>query len=631
MQNSLKTKNQTKIQAMKRIGSFLAAFLILQPALAVEFTATVDKNELAPDETLVLSLTVRSEGSLQIEDQPRLPDMKGFEVLGSWNASKMNSSYINGKFQTIQEMVYNYTLAPAGKGKFTIGPAQLTYQGQTLTTKPILITVSDQPSNRRAQPRAAPSEPDDDFMGDEDQMLKEFLKRRGFDLGDGGIRTQPKNDREAFFITVDVSKRRAYVGEQIGVKYYLYTRAGISDYQVLKYPELKGFWKEDLEIATRLNFQSEIVNGVSYQKALLVSYAAFPISAGQKQVDEYKAKASIVEAGSMFGFGRNYTFTKSSEKVPIEVLPLPTEGQPKSFSGAVGTFTIAGSLDKSEVKANQPVSLKIRIQGEGNVKSIELPNWQLPPNVELFDTKKDAKFQPNGQSYREFELILIPRSAGDLTIPSVELSYFDPSKKSYQTLKTPDFPLKVLPGQGGSTGPNAPLAVPDQEKTKSDDIRFIKTEPLGAPLISRLGPILPLAFVLVWLGFGISLFASSRVGSRDSKSLIMKMAKAKLKVARAKAKKGDFKGVGVECSNALLQSLGEASGLGVGMTADEMLSRLPGTNESLAKEINSLLSKFEFLSFAPDQMKAGSAVQNPSALVDEAEKLISKILSLKRS
>src|SRR5690606_38159553 len=136
---------------------------------------------------------------------------------------------------------------------------------------PITITVTK--GTGPTQPRAQtppPSFPDP--FEDDDDLFTQLLRRRGLLPNPrGGAKSLPQNDREAFFITVEVDKTKAYVGEQITANWYIYTRNNIQDFDPLKYPQLKGFWKEDLHMTNRLNFSQEIVNGIPYQKPLLVS------------------------------------------------------------------------------------------------------------------------------------------------------------------------------------------------------------------------------------------------------------------------------------------------------------------------------------------------------------------------
>src|SRR5690606_28780167 len=145
----------------------------------------------------------------------------------------------------------------------------------------------------------------------------------------------------------------------------------------------------------------------------LVAYALFPIKAGKATIDSYTAKCTVVTGGN-FGFGRPYQFTKASRPLSLNVLDIPVENRPQDFTGAVGDFKVSGELDRTSVPAHQPVTWKIRFFGRGNAKLIDLPAFELPPSVELYDQKSDSKFSKDGTSFKEFEVLLIPREEGQI-------------------------------------------------------------------------------------------------------------------------------------------------------------------------------------------------------------------------
>jgi len=622
----------------------------------VKFDATVDQNQLTVDDNVTLTLTVSSDGAVN-DDEPTLPELGSFEVLNKWSQSESSSVFVNGKFQFIRKQIYKYTLQPQKPGSIVIGPAEVVVKGSSLKTKPITITVlasgakpqgGNIAKNRnRKGAQGQPKQPSDEDMqnnplggllDDEDMdSFAQLLKRRGLiPDGRGGIKGQPANDRDAFFISVDVDKSKVYVGEEIIATWSLYTRGAIQAYDSLKYPDLKYFIKEELELANRLNFQSEVVNGIPYQKALLVSYALFPVNAGKKLIDTFKAKATILEmnsAMSVFGMGRPYEYTKSSKEIPIEVLPLPTQGRPDNFSGAVGKFHITGSVSATQVKANQPFSLKIRFQGRGNVRAIELPPLNLPSTVEIYDTKKESQFSKSGDGFQEFEVLLIPRAAGELTIPSIPMSYFDPQAVKYVSQNTPAFQVKVLPGDSTAPGISIPLSQNDSGVTNpsvKQDIHYLKTSS-SFDFPPKLKKIFWTSMFTLLAAFFVSLFVRlARFDPTDLTNAVKKRVREKMKIARAKLKLGDSKGVGVECTNAVLATLGEVIGVGAGsLIVDDLVKRLPENSDNLKNEIKNFLNLCEILSFAPTEMsKAQSSEGDLKTIVSKAEKIISQLFEL---
>lgn len=623
---------------MKKIGNLLFLFLMIFSqgvgADQVTFEATVDRESMTIEDTLTLRLTVQSSGNVA-KDAPQLPPLKEWDVLNTWSSVMNKSTFTNGKFEYTKSHTFNYMMSPTKKGDLTIAPATLVVGGQTLKTKPIVITVTGAAQRQAQRGRQGapkvPSTVDEAIQADED-LMSQLLRRRGKLPQRGGTRTLPRNNREAFFVTVEVDKNEAYVGEQINANWYLYTRGNVQNFDAIKYPQLRGFWKEDLFIANRLDFQKEIVNGIAYNKALLVSYALFPISKGKKYIDSYKAKATVIDLNSgmgFFGLGKPRTYVKISKKIPINVKPLPKDGQPPSFSGAVGQFTITGSLSSEKVQVNKPVTLSIRFQGQGNVKAIELPPLNLPDNLEVYDTKKDSKFLKSGKSYQEFEILLIPRAQGEMVIKPITLSYFDPQKKRYVSSQTPEFKIQVLPGDGSQNYASSPMAqAPAGPKLSAQDIRYLKGSATRnfSPFTKAVGWLV--IFILIWGWFGYQYWAILRDPEVVAANLRRQRIQAKLKVARKKLKAQDHRGVGVECSNAVLQTLGDVTGEGgASLAADRLLGKLPQLDETFKNQTMDFLSRCEIVSFAPEAIK-GQESRDSSKLIGEAEKIITHLYKL---
>ena len=354
---------------MKKIGSFML-FSLLFSLCAFGNTivqSTVDRNEVPMGETITLRVQVRTEGVVDTQE-PRVPQLNGFDLLNTWTSSSTSSRLVQTgggmTFETIVEKTFNYMLAPKRKGVLTIGAFEVTVDGKVFSTKAISIRVIGSGQNLADQKPNENDEAHDRFS----QLLQE-RKEQG-----KGYRSMPRNTKEAFFIQVAIDKKEAYEGEQVLAKWYIYARGQLEHIDRLKFPTLKGFWKEDIEAAPTLNFRQEVINGVVYRKALLASHALFPIKSGQAVIDEYKVKAIVRLATGNFGlftFGRPYSYTKSSERVKVKIKPLPAEGRPGDFSGAVGNFQMQASIEGDSFPVNQPFSLKVRFEGKGNAKLIE--------------------------------------------------------------------------------------------------------------------------------------------------------------------------------------------------------------------------------------------------------------------
>ena len=617
---------------MGKIGKFIGLlgfmlFASLGRANEVEVVATVDRNVMEEGDTFILAVSVTSGSSVTVED-PRLPSFKNMDLINSWSASETRSSFSNGKFNVEQTRTFNYMLAPNRTGQFRIDPVEVVVNGQAYNTRAIDVTVKKAgatPGLPRAQrPQGNPNQPLEEL----DDLFSQLLRRRN----NPGFKAQPTNPNESFFLQVDVDKTTVFAGEQVTASWFLYTRGHIRDIDTLKYPSLNGFWKEEIDLATRLDFQQEVINGIVYRKALLASYALFPIKPGKAKIDSYKAKCTVI-TDSAFGFGRPYVYTKSSKPVSIEVLPIPKENRPADFSGAVGQFSVSSSLSESSVAVNQPVTLKVRFDGRGNGKLIDLPPLDLPPSIEIYDTKKESKFFKNGQSYKEFEVLLIPREAGEIKIPSMSVSLFDPKSAKFYSKQTTEMTLTVTPATGQQAISSTPLSVEGQvvAKQKADALPDLA---LGWEASSWRLPIPQVAFwPVVYLGVFLLLFwwAALQFGLFQKGKDIARIIKLRSDRIHKMADKGEWRAVGVEGTNLIYFILGEVSeqGGGGGELEKLLLQAPPSVHREMEEPVRKLMASLEALGFAPEEM-IGELKEKKSLqkVASNTTKIVEHILSL---
>jgi hypothetical protein len=249
----------------------------------------------------------------------------------------------------------------------------------------------------------------------------------------------------------------------------------------------------------------------------------------------------------------------ASDPVMVDVQPLPTDGKPASFSGAVGDFSIMAAVDKTEVRANEAVTLTVKIEGKGNVAAIGQPKAKWPDNVELYDSKGSAKASKAGVGEKDFEILLIPRVPGQVTLPSLEFSYFDPAKKQYLTRNTDPIQIQVLEPAPGSAAPRPinPMT-PATSATESTPAAApsLKLHDLKAPMSSEssFGGMPLWRWMYLFAVSAVALFAGW-VGL----DLIRKFRARNLETAeaRAKAKQKNWDQLQTDASKAAIMSWAE--------------------------------------------------------------------------
>ena len=612
--------------------------MLAHTAPTVTVSATVDRNALNPDDSLTLTIAVESSGEVTI-GQPHLPSVTDFEILNEWTSQSQQASMVSTpsgpQFKRVNITAFNYMLMPKRQGQLKIGGVEVVVDGKAYSTKPIQVTVAPG-AGMRAPPQGrgrGGALPPPGFLDDEDEDLFSQLLRRA--QPPGGTRSLPINPNEAFFIQVEADKSEAYVGEQVTVSFYLYTRGLIRDLDTLKYPSLNGFYREDIEIATHLNFQSEVVNGIAYKKALLASYALFPRKEGVATIDPYQVKCSVIAADALggLGFGKAYTFTKASQPVKIKVKSIPAEGRPSDYSSAVGEFQFSARIEDRVITENQPLTLKLRFEGRGNAKPVELPSIALPEGLELYDQQNEARFYRNGTSFKEFRLLVIPRREGEFTIPSISVSVFDPVQRGFVRKVTEPLTFRAQKGAGGKV---ASQSLPEDAGAGrsgargSDEPRLITEYRAGrAPS----GTVKGIAWIAIFACVAVFLAwrARNELGWGQRKKDLLRTLKARLKKVESAGARGDWRAVGTEMTNTLYFVLGAISGeRGANMELEKLLQKAPpSVRRELAEPLTKQMEFFQMLTFAPDAVVEGLKKNVPLAgAIAEMEALMVKAVSL---
>ena len=610
---------------MNLIKLWLVSFIFLisapQALAAVTVTGEVDREVLDPEDLVTFTINVTSNEEYDMTE-PRLPELRDFEIVKEWSGGGSQSNIVIGpngpEYQFNVTRTFNYVLQPRKEGQLAIGPASIDVGGRRYNTKTILVQVKrggsqlapgqgQQGRGRQQQQRGLPNMPPGfpaDMFGDEDSLFEQLLQRQQEAMKNfGGFRTQPVNPNEAFFVQVEVDKQNVYQDEQITASWYLYTRSNIRDLDTLKYPSLRGFWKEDIEIATQLNWQQEIINGVPYRRALLATFALFPIKAGTSTVDEYKVRCTVADVMDPFGQGQYRKYTKTSQPVKITVKPLPTEGRPMDFSGAVGQFQVQARVEDPNVVVGQPFALKLRFEGRGNAKRLDLPELKLPENLEVYEIQNDSKFFRTGTSYRDFTVLLIPKSEGEITIPPIGVSYFDPAQNKYVQLNTNPLQVRAMPAQGGTGPANKRIGDQPQKITAETEPQIeldfhghtsanAQTEAFGF-----FGGLIAVLATLLWR-------ARVEFGWGQRKRDLNRRLQARFRKIDERIATNDWRNVGVEMTNTVYFVIGEVSGQGgANVELDKlMLNAPPSVRRELSEPVKRLMDIFQAMSFAPEEV-----------------------------
>ena len=422
-------------------------------AQEVIFKASAPKG-VVKNEQFRLTYTLNKEGK-----DIRLPSgMDGFDILfGPSVSSSYSTQIINGKSTSQSSFSYTYILIAPEEGSFTIAPASITVNGSNYKSNSIKIDVLP---------------PD-----------KEVEKSQSGQSSSSSSTSTEIKKTDAFIRAI-VSKNRIYEQEGFMVTFKLYTTFNVVDFGRIEFPEFEGFLVEELDIPSNQQLQLEHYDGRNYYTADLRKTLLFPQRSGKMTIPSGRLEMvfsvpSGKKVSSFFGMQEVNVDVKKpmiTNPVTINVNALPS-GKPSSFKGAVGSFTFTPTISTHEIRANEPITVTLKISGTGNQKLIQNPEVEFPTNFELYDPTivNDLTAGPNGLSgTRTVEYLVIPRYEGDYSIPAIEFSYFDINSRSYKTVKSPTYSLTVLKGDPSKA--TASSYVNQQQVKVEQDIRYIKTE-----------------------------------------------------------------------------------------------------------------------------------------------------------
>lgn len=386
-----------------------------------------------------------------------------FEVLIGPNRS-MQSSYqmINGHTSSSSSITYTYIVVATKNGSFTIPAAHVVVGGKSIASNTLKITVSGTPQNQ-SNGGSGRRQRDDE----------------GAELRDAGSRISGSD----LFIKVSANKRRVYEQEPILLTYKVYTLVSLTQLEP-KMPDLKGFHTQEVELPQQKSFKVETVNGRPYHTVTWSQYVMFPQITGKLQIPSITFNGIVVQQNrnidpfeAFFNGGSGYIEVKKQIQAPgieIQVDPLPQ--RPSNFSGAVGRFNISAQVDKTDVKANDPVSLRVIVSGTGNLKLIKQPEVLFPKDFDKYDAKitDKTKLTANGlEGSMIYDILAVPRHQGKYEIPPIEFTYFNTATKKYETVKSEGFTLNVAKGSGSSSVND--FTGQEDLQLLNKDIRHIKT------------------------------------------------------------------------------------------------------------------------------------------------------------
>lgn len=398
------------------------------------------------------------------------PDFKGFDVLyGPATSSQSSFQIINGQTSQSSSVIYSFILLCNTPGTYTIGSASVQAGGKTVKTKPVQVRVL---SSGNGSSSSSGSSHGGGSAASQSAAEPESGAGRGVSSKD-------------LFMTATASRTKVYEQEAVLLTYKIYTLVDLTQLDG-KLPTLDGFQIQEIPLPRTKEFQLEQYNGRNYRTVVWSQYLVFPQKSGKLTIPSITYDGVVVTRNrnidpfeAFFNGTSGYVETKKKIVTPPIVINVsPLANKPSGFSGAVGKFAISSGISASSVDANDAVTLKLKVSGSGNMKLISTPVVDFPRDFETYDAKVNDNFKISRSGLtgtKEFEYLAVPRHPGTYTIPAVKFVYFDTDTRTYKTLTTEPFKLKVNKGKGGSRQSVANYNGQQQDVQQlNQDIRFIK-------------------------------------------------------------------------------------------------------------------------------------------------------------
>jgi hypothetical protein len=590
-------------------------FLLTTLALsAQELTLTVDAPQAAEAGTRFrIVYTINSTDGQFVP--PRFD--ASFTVSGPQRSTSRNVQWINGAMTSVSSTTLIYYVVASTPGNYIIPPAQFETKKLTVSSEEKQIEITPAGTS----PSQAPGQ-----------------------SAQSGRSGQAQASGSEVSLRLLLSTREVYVGQPITATLKLYTRVNLSGINELKYPDMKGFLREDIKTPELRNLETEVIDGVQYGTGVLQRFMLYPQIPGEIRIDPVEITAMVQQRSNVrdpfFDDAFFDSFFSSVSTVPqkvstrpevITVKPLP-DPRPADFHGAVGSFDLSSSLSKSEVEVNDAINLTINLKGSGNLNLAGEPVIHFPQGIEKYDPQVTVRNSGTASGTKTFEYLLIPRNTGTFELPPVSYTVFDPQEKKYITLRTEGYTVTVT-GKPGETETTAPVYIPGEDvKYLGQDIRFIRNGDgrLGKtalPLVNK---------TYYWLWYALALFIAGLLlilrrerlrrnadiaGVRNRKAA--RNARKRLSRARSLLGSGHPELVNAELARTLWSYLGDKLSIPQSEITRERCYAMLRNNkvtEELISELDLILSSTEYSQYAPE--KEG---ESPDAMYRRTAALIGRL------
>ncbi len=572
------------------IPFFAFLFLLSQGVLAQTITvdASLTQTKIFSGENVRLDIKVSGQ-SINSIDRPTIPNVDGLRWLSGSTSTSQNFSYVNGRPSVAY--TYGYQFIAQTPGTYTFPALEFSVNGESYQTSELSFEVLD---------------PKTIDTGEAERSPEIYL------------RLEPDTDNPV-------------VGQQVIADIVLYfkTEVEVSSYQASPGWKAEGFWKEELENRQQARTTTTIINGVRYQRAVLLQYAIFPTKSGSLTLSPFEVVVQVRQRNrrrDIFSFGLGQE-RKELQTIPvdIEVDALPQLNNAE-FLGGVGSFSITRSINPKKAYVGESVEVVTTISGQGNIPLIVKPEYTYPETLELYNPQENSTITRSGQQIggtKIFTDILIARNEGTFSIPEAALAYFNPSINRYSTITLPELILEAE---------RDPRAV----SLSTNELRFdvAPITGLASWTSTDTGRLYKKSWIWLLLFSPLLILGGSYLFKTYSDKMSSDTAFARSQKARKKAldelaltkSKNDIKESYNHIQKALSQFISDKLNLPLaGLSIQDLCDSISVNGDSeIASEVRKLLEKCDTIAYAPN-----TSQEDLEKDLQKAEELIKQLGNLK--
>jgi len=421
----------------------VAAALFAGGATAATFTASLDRDAITIGDSATLSLTF--EGA-----QPRnvpAPNVPGLQITQTGNSQ--NLTIVNGAMTST--VTVSFSVSSQRVGEYTIPAITAEVGGQQLSTQPLKLTVTKV---------SAPSA------------------------------EAVNSGNEVAFMKLGFPKQKVYVGESAVLHLDLYLRDEVQNFGNF---QLTSSITEGFSAGKMIELPNQRHRAQVGNRAYTVIPYAVPITAvksGPYTLGPFTANVVVVLPNGWMGEQRQVVL--ATESANVENVPLPENGKPANFAGAIGSFTMTATAGPTTVTVGDPITVRVKISGSGSLDSVMLPAQEAWQNFKTYPptSKLEPSDQFGLQGSKTFEQIISPLNTDVHELPPLHFTFFNPGDGQYHSLKSVASPLTVQAAGATPLPALAATKTPTPENQSPQDILPIKGKPgtlapAGVPLIGR--------------------------------------------------------------------------------------------------------------------------------------------------